>query len=258
VAHDRHEGPLRVLRRLYPEGPGICHHVVVHPPGGIVGGDELHIDAHVGEGGHALITTPGAARFYRSEGATALQRVQLRLARDARLEWLPMETLAYSGCQASSQLQMDLAPGAQLIGWDLLVLGLPASGQGFEQGAFQQHLEVPGRWLERGRIAADDPVLLDAAAGLGGHRVLGTAWFVAGEPLPTAQCDRLLEAARDVAQSHPLARSCGITAVQPGVLVLRVLAGGVEPAMSLLAAVRAAWRSAAWGLAAAPPRIWAT
>ena len=90
LAHDAHEGPLRVLQRLYPEGPAICHHVVLHPPGGVVGGDELHLHADLAQGSHALITTPGATRFYRSEGALAVQRVQLRLAAGARLEWLPL------------------------------------------------------------------------------------------------------------------------------------------------------------------------
>ena len=97
VALDRHEGPLRVLRRLYPEGPRICHHVLVHPPGGIVGGDVLSVDAHLDEGYHALITTAGATRFYRSAGATAVQHVRTRVAPGARLEWLPLETLAYGG-----------------------------------------------------------------------------------------------------------------------------------------------------------------
>ena len=119
VAHDRHEGPLRVLRRLYPEGPAICHHVVLHPPGGVVGGDELHLQATLAEGSHALITTPGATRFYRSDGAAALQSVRLQLAAGARLEWLPMEALAYSGCDAHSQVHMTLAPGAEMIGWDV-------------------------------------------------------------------------------------------------------------------------------------------
>ena len=258
VAHDRHEGPLRVLRRLYPEGPAICHHVVLHPPGGVVGGDELHLHATLAEGSHALITTPGATRFYRSDGAAALQDVRLRLAVGARLEWLPMEALAYSGCDAHSRVHMTLAPGAEMIGWDVLALGLPAAHQPFEAGNFCQHLELPGCWLERGRLAAADTLLLDSAAGLGGHRVLGIAWFAAGQGLPAAQRETLLAAARGALQGDALAATAGATSPQSAVVVLRVLAQGVEPVMGLLARVRAAWRQAAWGLAAEPPRIWRT
>lgn len=258
LAHDRHEGPLRVLQRLYPEGPAICHHVVLHPPGGVVAGDELHLHATLAEGCHALITTPGATRFYRSEGALALQSVKLQVAAGARLEWLPMETLAYSGCEARSLVRMDLAPGAEMIGWDLLALGLPAAGQLFERGSFSQHIELPGCWLERGRVAAADATLLQAPAGFGGRTVLGTAWFATGEGLQTARRERLLEVAREAVQGDALAASAGVTSPQSRVVVLRVLAQGVEPAMALLARVRAAWRQAGWGLAAAPPRIWRT
>ncbi len=103
TAHDRHHGPLRVLQRLYPEGPGICHHVLVHPPGGVVGGDVLELQADLAAGSHALLTTPGATRFYRSDGPLARQTVQARVAAGARLEWLPMETIAYRGCQVQNQ-----------------------------------------------------------------------------------------------------------------------------------------------------------
>ncbi len=258
VAHDRHEGPLRVLQRLYPEGPAICHHVVLHPPGGVVGGDELHLHATLTEGSHALITTPGATRFYRSDGAAALQSVRLDLAPGARLEWLPMEALAYSGCNALSQVHMALAPGAEMIGWDVLALGLTAARQPFVAGSFSQHLELPGCWLERGRVAAADSLLLQSAAGFCGHSVLGTAWFAAGQGLPSARRDLLLDAGRDAVQSHSLAATAGITSPQATVVVLRVLAHSVEPVMALLARVRAARRQAAWALAAEPPRIWRT
>src|SRR4051794_23013909 len=102
VLHDRHVGPLRVLRSLYPEGAAICHNVLVHPPGGIVGGDVLELDAALAAGSHALITTAGATRFYRSAGEAASQAVTLRVDEGARLEWLPLETIAYSGCKAES------------------------------------------------------------------------------------------------------------------------------------------------------------
>ena len=258
IALDRHEGPLRVLQRLYPEGPGICHHIVVHPPGGVVGGDELHLHARLDEGTHALITTPGATRFYRSEGALARQQVRLQLSTGSRLEWLPMEAIAYTGCEALSEVRMELAPGAQMIGWDLLALGLPAANAPFETGSFRQHLELPGCWLERGRITAADMVLRGGGPGWAGHKVLGTAWFASGQPLPAAQRDALLDGAREAVVSSPLAATAGATAPQSSVIVLRVLAPGVEPAMQLLAATRAAWRQVAWGLKAEPPRIWRT
>ncbi len=258
VAHDRHEGPLRVLQALYPEGPGICHHVLVHPPGGLVGGDELHIDATLQAGAHALITTPGAARFYRSAGPQALQQTRLQLAEGARLEWLPLETIAYSGCRADNSLRAELAPGAEMIAWDVLVLGLPAAGQPFAAGCYRQHLEVPGCWLERARIAAADEGLLRGPLGWAGHSVLATLWFAAGAPLLPARRDALLEAARGCVAGSALAATAGVTSPQSRVLVLRALAGQVETAMHLLTAVRAAWRQAAWGLAAEPPRIWRT
>ena len=259
TAHDRHEGPLRVLQRLYPEGPGICHHVLVHPPGGIVGGDSLQLDARLAAGSHALITTPGATRFYRSAGQTSTQSVQATLAAGARLEWLPMETIAYSACLADSRLSFALAPGAEMIGWDLLALGLPAAGQGFDRGRFVQHLEVPGAWLERGRIDADDAPLLDSPLGWAGRRVLATMWFAAGSALQPARRDALLDGARATVGAHaPLSAQAGATAVHERVVVLRVLADRVEPAMQLLKDVWAAWRIAAWQLAATPPRLWRT
>jgi urease accessory protein len=258
TAHDRHDGPLRVLQRLYPEGPGICHHVLVHPPGGIVGGDVLQIHATLEPGTHALITTPGATRFYRSSGAAASQSALLSVADGARLEWLPLETIAFTGCLAENRVRIELAPGAEAMGWDLLALGLPASSEPFNSGVFTQHLELPGRWLERGRIAASDKRLLDSPLGLAGQRVMATLWFAAGAALPEARVQALLDAARECAVGSALAPRCGVTSPHDGVVLLRVLADRVEPAMGLLAQVRAAWRSLAWGLASEPPRVWRT
>jgi urease accessory protein len=258
TAHDHHHGPLRVLQRLYPEGPGICHHVLVHPPGGMVGGDELEIDVTLDAGSHALVTTPGATRWYRSSGAPALQQAHLRLAAGARLEWLPLENIAYRGCQAGNELRLQLAPGAEAMGWELLALGLPRAGEPFDSGRFRQHLEVPGHWLERAIVDGADRVLLDSPLGLAGHRVLATMWWACGGPLQPARRQALLDGAREVLAASPLQRTAGATAPQPAVVVLRLLADGVEQALHCLQAVRAAWRRAAWGLDAEPPRIWRT
>jgi urease accessory protein len=259
LAHDRHDGPLRVLKALYPEGAAICHHVLVHPPGGIVGGDELDIDVRLDGGTHALITTPGATRFYRSAGALAAQRATLRLGGGARLEWLPLETIAYRGCDALNAVRLELAPGAETIGWDLLALGLPAADEPFDHGVFEQRLEQPGVWLERGRIdGAVDRRLLASPLGLGGHGVLATMWFAAGGAVDAPRAAALLDAAREAVSSQRFETPAGATAPQSRCIVLRVLAHRVEPALALLVAVRAAWRRVAWQLDAEPPRIWRT
>ena len=258
VVHDRHRGPLRILQSLYPEGDAVCHNVLVHPPGGIVGGDVLHIEAALGESTHAVITTPGATRFYRSAGATAEQTLTARMAAGARLEWLPAETICHRAALADSRLRFELAPGAEMIGSDVLALGLPASGEPFDAGRYTQQIELPGIWLERGRVAAADTRLLDSPLGLAGHRVLGTLWFAAGSALDATRREALVDAARAVLAGHELAATTGVTSAQREVVVLRLLAHRVEPAMALLRAVRAAWRTLGWGLAANPPRIWQT
>lgn len=258
LAHDRHSGPLRVLQSLYPEGPGICHHVLVHPPGGMVGGDTLDIDLTLSEGAHAVITTPGAARFYRSGGETAVQRLRVRAEAGTRLEWLPLETIAYSGCEGENRLCFELESGAETIGWDVLALGLPAAGQPFERGRYRQSIELPGRWLERGTIAADDRTLLDSPLGLAGHRVMGTLWLACGHAMTDARRDELLDAARTACEGHALQRSAGATAPHDEVVVLRALAPRVEPLMGLFKEVRNRWRRLAWGLDAVQPRIWTT
>ncbi len=115
LAHQRHEGPL-ILQSLYPEGEAICHNVLVHPPGGLVGGDTLDLTVYVGPGAHGLLTTPGATRFSRSSGEPARQQVHAHVQAGARLARLPLEALAYKQCRAESGAVFTLAPGAAHLG----------------------------------------------------------------------------------------------------------------------------------------------
>jgi urease accessory protein len=257
VARFEHEGPLRILQSLYPEGDSVCHNVLVHPPGGLVGGDRLDLDIRIGAGAHGLVTTPGATRFYRSEGEPAVQRTCVRLAAGARFEWLPLEAICYSGCLAENRLEMQLAPGAELMGWDVTALGLPEANQPFSQGSLLQHLELEGAWLERGRIHAADRRLLDGPLGLAGRRCLASLFLVGGSDFTRERREQVLELAREVIEAHPLALSAGATAPGPRVCVVRVLAPLVEPALGLLKAIRNAWRPALWELPPTQPRLWA-
>lgn len=256
VARFEHEGPLRILQSLYPEGDAVCHNVLVHPPSGLVGGDTLDVTIQAEPGAHGLVTTPGATRFYRSLGEVAAQRTLLSLGEGARFEWLPLEAICYSGCIAQNHLSLQLAPGAEVIGWDVAALGLPQAGQPFAAGSLLQHIELPGVWLERGRIDAADTRLLDGPLGLAGRRCLATLFLVAGSELGRERREVALESARALLEGQAAALA-GATSPNAQVVVVRVLAPGVEPALQLLKAIRNTWRQALWALEPHPPRTWA-
>jgi urease accessory protein len=270
TVHSKHEGPLRVLKTLYPEGGAIAHQVIVHPPGGIVGGDRLEVTLTLQPQTHAVLTTPGATRFYRSDGRGATQSVQARIGHGARLEWLPLETIVHSGCIAENRIHFELDDGAEMIGWDVVALGLPAADETFTSGRFAQQLHWPGHWLERGVIDGSDTRLLHSPLGLNGHTAWLTMWFAAGDLLDAARAEALLDAARSDASCRPAhevadsgapdsaAPIAGATCLQQRVVLLRALANRTEPLMALAQAVRARWRAAAWALPDTRPRVWRT
>ena len=256
VARYLHQGPLRILQSLYPEGDQICHNVLVHPPGGLVGGDTLDIQVSVAKGAHGLVSTPGATRFYKSGGHPALQQVVAHVSEGARLEWLPLEAIAYNDCEATNRAIFNLAPSAELITWDVTALGLPSSDMAFTQGHFQQHIEIPGVWLERGNIRGEDTRWLNSPLGLAGGKCLASLVFASGSAIDSDRTTQALEAAREVIESHPLRLQAGITCAHPQVIVLRVMSPLVEPTMDLLKKVWAIWRHTLWALPSTPPRIW--
>lgn len=256
VARYLHQGPLRILQSLYPEGDQVCHNVLVHPPGGLVGGDTLDIQVNVAEGAHALVSTPSATRFYKSGGQAALQQVTATLEPGARLEWLPLEAIAYNDCEATNRAIFNLAPTAELMAWDVTALGLPSSDMAFTKGHFQQHLEIPGAWLERGNLRGDDTRWLNSPLGLAGQKCLASLVFASGNNIEPQRAAQALEAAREVLEAHPLRLQAGITCAHPQVIVLRVMSPLVEPSMDLLKQVWAVWRLTLWALPSTPPRIW--
>ena len=248
----RHSGPLVVQKALYPEGAAVCHAVIVHPPGGIAGGDRLEIEAALEPGAHALITTPGATRWYRSAGSAAAQTVRLRAAAGATLEWLPQETIFFEGCRAANRVEFELAPGARLLAWEIACLGRLRSRERFASGdAFQSlALRVDGRlrWTERGRLVAGDRALA-SGVGLGGHSVFGT--FLASAPGLDAG---LIAACR---KSKPSSGE-GVVTLLPDVLVARYLGSSAESARIYLSALWRVLRPALVGREALEPRIWTT
>jgi urease accessory protein len=258
LAHRRHEGPLAVQRPFFPEGPAVCHVYVLHPPGGIVGGDRLRIEARVGDGAHALVTTPAATKAYRTAGAAAAQESELTVERGGVLEWLPQETILYDGADIALATRVRLEGDARFLGVDLLCFGLPARGETFARGRCRQVIEV---WrddmpvlIERGRFDGDGAVPA-ARWGLGGAPVLGT--FVAS-PAP-AEAATLLAGIRARAEALPAGELASATVLGAGAaLVVRYVGASTERASALLRAAWADVRPALLGRAPCPPRVWAT
>ncbi|ANX03152.1 hypothetical protein PG2T_02405 [Immundisolibacter cernigliae] len=252
LARREHSGPLTVQRPFHPEGPaGACHVYLLHPPGGVVGGDVLDVAIHAGLDSRVLITTPAANRLYRSAGPCAQLTQTLRVDMGAQLEWLPQPTIAFAGVHARVATRVDLAPGGRFIGWEILCLGRPDSGERYA-GRLGMALELwqdgAPLWLERARY--DGTALLDASFGLRGHCVSGTLLAA-----PVA-AEEILGAVRAAMEAHPGVLA-GASTVD-GVLALRVLGFQAETVQRALADAWAVLRPALFGRPALAPRIWAT
>ncbi|EFL52399.1 Urease accessory protein UreD [Solidesulfovibrio fructosivorans JJ]] len=254
LAGRRHEGPLCVQRPFYPEGPEVCHVYVLHPPGGVVGGDRLRLEVAVEAGARALVTTPAATKIYRSAGTESLIDQRFAVAGSASLEWLPQETIVHDAARARQETLVELAGDASFAGWEICCLGLAAAGEGFASGFFGQglHLVREGRPLLADRChfhgGAD---MLDAAWGLGGDRVCGLFWATAptGAGLPEGDAAWLADAV------GPGPAAFGVC---DGLLVGRYIGRDAWEAKRQFGAAWALWRTRVAGLTPCPPRIWNT
>ena len=261
LASCRHQGPLRVQKALYPEGEGVCHVVMLHPPACIAGGDVLDIDIELGADAHAVLTTPGATKWYKSLGRTATQRVAIRLDAGARLDWLPQENIVFNQACPIIDLTLDLAPGATAIGWDTTMLGRHAAGESWAEGNIAMRTDVRsnGRplWIEAAAFDAQSP-MLNATTGMAGFHVVGTLWAV-GEGATEALAEAMAE---HLPYNDDL--RAGVTCLTqdvpglPNVLLLRILARRPEDARTLLSQTWLALREPIHGVAGRPLRLWAT
>jgi len=253
LARREHRGPLRVQRDLYPEGQETCHTIVVHPPGGIAGGDTLAIRAGMGEQAAALLTTPGATKWYGALGPEARQTLDFTLGARAALEWLPQETIVFDGARAVTQTCVRLEEESVYLGWEILCLGRQASGEKFVRGMFKFNTDIwkgdVRLWSERGAIGGGD-ALLDSPVGLAGHTVCATL-VAAGRDIDNAT----LAACRTIA--HGEHARAGITRL-PEVCIARWIGDAGEDARHYFAKLWEVLRPALRGRAAVMPRIWST
>ncbi|MDX8129257.1 urease accessory protein UreD [Methylomonas sp. OY6] len=242
-----HRGPLTVQRPFYPEGE-VCHVYLLHPPGGVVAGDRLTINASADTAAQALITTPAAGKFYRSGGGEARQTVNLTVADGASLEWLPQETIVYDGARLSANMHIELAEQSRFVGWEITALGRPAAGEGFSDG----HAELNWRIQRDGRLFYLERQHLDAQAfqarwGLAGHSACGTMFVYPATPLH-------LEAVQALIGEEP---NRGVTLIE-GLLICRGLDERADVLKGFFERVWGLVRGDVVGKEVCAPRIWAT
>jgi urease accessory protein len=253
LAARTHSGPLLVQKPLYPEGDAVCHSIIVHPPGGIAGGDALTLEVRMREGTAALLTTPGAGKWYGSIGPAASLAQRFDIGHGAVLEWLPQPAIVFDAARAETRTEVRLHDDALYLGWEMTCMGRTASGERFNSGELRQRTEVwqQGRrlWCEYACLAGDDPMLA-SKAGLAGCTVSATL-IAAGKDIGKD----LLGQCRDIA---PDAGGLAGISAMPRMLLVRYLGHSSEAAMHYFIALWALLRPALAGRRAVPPRIWAT
>ncbi len=255
--HRRHIGPLLVQRPFFPEGAHpqgeVCHSYLLHPPAGLVGGDTLELIVEVSPGAHALITTPGAGKVYRTTGEVHVCQ-RFSVADDAALEWLPQETILYTGSRTRLETRISLKGTARYLGWEIICLGRPAAGKYFETGRFEQYLNVEHDGL---------PLLSERLLLEGGATQLAALWGLQGQPVTaTLLCtvagfDALAGEAICDRAGEPHVGIAGVSIID-GLLVARYLGPQVRYAHAWFVRLWEALRPVVFGRAACAPRIWAT
>ena len=249
LGRTRRKGPLTVQQPFYPEND-VCHVYLLHPPGGIVGGDRLDLDVRLKEKAHAVITTPGAGKFYRSSGKTAILQQTFHLEPGSVLEWFPQETILFNGALAKIQTTVDCAPGSSFFGWDILCLGQPVRDIRFDTGELTSGLSI--------RIN-DRPVLLDRLH-IKGAQDLDLFPGLCGQPVAASFFAGPVDQAlyEKVRQKHASDDAFfGITLLD-GLLAARYLGKNPNTARRLFTNLWEDLRPALTGKAVCIPRIWNT
>lgn len=248
LVHSKREGPLAVQRAFYPEGD-VCHTYLLHPPGGVVAGDQLNIELKVEPQASVLLTTPGATKFYRSTGPESQVKQALHVAPQASLEWMPLENIFFPETRSKILTEVHLQAGSQFIGWEINCFGRPSNAERFEQGDLSSEMRIyrDGAPVLFDRFATNGLQAIDSAVGLRG--VGGNSTLVA-----TLDDVDLVAQVQEMLQANPLA---GATLVD-GLLVVRTISEQSHQVVKLFAAVWKLIRPAINGRDACMPRIWAT
>lgn len=254
MGRTRHYGPLRIQRPFWPEGKDLLHLYILHPPGGLVAGDELSQSFKAHSGASGLVTTPAAGKvYYNGNGRLQKQLTSMVVQEDACLEWLPQETIVFNGAEAELNTSVELTGNGCYAGWDILCLGRKASGEVFRQGKVIQNLQLARNdqplYRERLELVAGSP-LTQSLLGLNGQHVFGTLLMTLQQD---PGCDHLHERLEALGASK-----CVAVTWRNGVFIARYLGSSPEQARTLFAWLWNDLRCLLNGRQGCKPRIWNT
>jgi urease accessory protein len=267
LTRTKRNGPLSVQKAFYPEGRDCAHIYLLHPPAGIVSGDELRVKIQVNAQAHCLVTTPGANRFYRARedltigDSKQIQQCELVLAEQAKCENFPLETIVYEGADGFNTVDVHLKNDSAYLGWDITCLGLPSAGKLFEQGSYIQLNRVycEDTLIYHDRIAINPSNQIHKhMAGLNNHSVFGTfmAYAPKGQILDTEN-KTLVEQLRDCMTAEEAAHKISITQIRD-LLVIRYLGQHAEECKALFVQLWQIIRPLYLNKRATIPRVWHT
>lgn len=181
VTHSYSKAPLKIQRSFYPEGESLCHSVILHTAGGIVGGDLLSQNIQLQSNATTLITTAAASKIYRSNGKQARQNINIQLEDSSYLEYVPQETIVFNGAIYRQNLRVEIAPGATWFGWEITRFGRSARGEKFLQGEWRSNTEIYQQghplWIDRQYLPGGEE-RFHSPNGLAGKPVVGTLSFI--------------------------------------------------------------------------------
>ncbi|MFN5857093.1 MAG: urease accessory protein UreD [Pseudanabaenaceae cyanobacterium] len=261
--------PYRMQRPFYPEGNGICHGVVLHTAGGMVQGDQLSLQVQSHSHSHGILTTAAATKIYRRDGASeqteqsttnplrTRQKLQITIASQAWLEWLPQETIVFAGADYHQTQRIDLAPEGVYLGWEVVRFGRTARGEKFTTGDWRNHTEVwrEGHplWIDRQWLTGNVKTC-QSIHGLADCAVIGTCGFV-GQVCEPDLISELWAKLRLRQTNGQMLGEAGITRLLSGV-VCRYRGNSSLEAQQWFWEVTQVLRQTYGGVTASVPRVW--
>jgi urease accessory protein len=257
LARNLHQGPLVLQKSLYPEGDAVCHGVIIHPPGGVAGGDVLTLNVQLNANAKSLLTTPGAGKWYKANGQFASQYLNFDLQENSSLEWFPQENILFDGAEVKFSAEVNLAGDAKYAAWDVMCFGRQAQGEVWRTGGLHQNLTIRRNealiWRECGLLKPQYKVM-SSSIGLGGNVVTASMVVAAGsvpQDILSACRGLQVDLALDIYAKY------GVTAL-PEIFSARYVGQSAQSARQYFEQLWQILRPWYAGLEVVRPRIWNT